>query len=809
MAIYLKHRNKYGCSAEDMNELIALHRSTACPGSNIPADIDEMEKLTSDLTVKHKEHLVCRCEKFRFDHERTCIFCGGPRENAKKYYTIPIAPRLQQLKEVSAFAKVLSRLRTHQPTRFIDDLHSSPAWVSFEEEVGKEAIALSYCSDGFNPFHHNITQGTYSIWAQSGLLLNLPPQLRMKKETTMLFGLIPGPHSPKSLNIYNEVLVRELLELEKGVPAFNSFTQKSTTLRARILYTVCDVPGNAKEQNRVQQNAKASCCHCCMKGIHSKILDKTVYPGGRIFLPLDHPFRHDVSFPTRSVEESVVINRTKHHEMTTATLCDRLEHEIRNEGKNNKARLQSIAQEHGRYGSCEWFRLPYLDMQEKHSPVEPMHAVKVVAEHITKMVNGDEDGPKVRAQERSMNRFVHCCPDQIYNIYVKEKKTLGQRNKKRRRDPSEGENEGDDSVDLETRYPKGKLPPAPFTLNNTEKKIADDRLSKLRFPPNFGDIPNTLFTKICGGIKTHTWHQLFTSGALRYCLRGLLGEEQRVSLCNFLKGLETLFQSPVEIANIDSMEENWHVVLCQLERDFPLAIQSYVMHLLHHLPKYIRHFGSPSNFWMFPYERFNKTLSEAITNSKNPELNAIKKMEMQWLLTLLESSGFLEPLRSRPVPRNDYQHLTFLHAGQFQPKPRQATQQEEEALKQLYKTPLLEDNNITVFHYARKAGSSSTTMYRDVVVEQSNSQYSASVVSCHFPTGQFVGVIQYFFCHQLQDRNELAFINWVGQPELCQQSMCSKVIRTEFQPPPVIWVSQLSQPLIYAWEDDHLWLPTI
>lgn len=58
--------------------------------------------------------------------------------------------------------------------------------------MGSKAIALSYCSDGFNPFHHIITQGTYSIWAQTGLILNLPAHMRVKTGTTLLLGLISG-----------------------------------------------------------------------------------------------------------------------------------------------------------------------------------------------------------------------------------------------------------------------------------------------------------------------------------------------------------------------------------------------------------------------------------------------------------------------------------------------------------------------------------------------------------------------------------------------------------------------------------------
>ena len=97
--------------------------------------------------------------------------------------------------EVPALAKLTNVLqRTGHQHRFIEDLHMSPAWSEFQNNMGNNSIALSYCSDGFNPFHHIITQGSYSIWAQTGLILNLPKDIRTKIGTTMLFGLIPGKY---------------------------------------------------------------------------------------------------------------------------------------------------------------------------------------------------------------------------------------------------------------------------------------------------------------------------------------------------------------------------------------------------------------------------------------------------------------------------------------------------------------------------------------------------------------------------------------------------------------------------------------
>ncbi|XP_052075815.1 uncharacterized protein LOC127713890 [Mytilus californianus] len=103
---------------------------------------------------------------------------------------------------------------------------------------------------------------------------------------------------------------------------------------------------------------------------------------------------------------------------------------------------------------------------------------------------------------------------------------------------------------------------------------------------------------------------------------------------------------------IDNFEKRWHEALCLMERDFPAALQTFFFHLLHHLPQYIRLYGPPRNFWMFPNERFNHTLTEAVSNNQYPELSAIKKVEVQWLITLLNSAGFFRPIKVEAAKLN-------------------------------------------------------------------------------------------------------------------------------------------------------------
>ncbi|XP_033758044.1 uncharacterized protein LOC117340391 [Pecten maximus] len=263
----------------------------------------------------------------------------------------------------------------------------------------------------------------------------------------------------------------------------------------------------------------------------------------------------------------------------------------------------------------------------------------------------------------------------------------------------------------------------------------------------------------------------------------MLGEAQRTTLCNFLVGLETLFKSPTDMATINTTEQTWHVTLCEMERDFPLSVQSFVMHLMHHLPQYIKQYGPPNNFWMYPYERFNKTLSESITNSRYPELSAVKKMEVHWLVTMLESAGFLGPLRSRAVPKTSDLH--YMHSGRFKPEVRKTTQQEKEALAQLYHSRSTANEDIQIFHYAKRTNGSTEVVLRYSCVDDPSQREKASLVACHLPQGQFVGQVQYFFTHQTGlDVNELSYVDWIGKPVKCSDSLFFMVRRTPDPAPP-------------------------
>jgi len=63
-----------------------------------------------------------------------------------------------------------------------------------------------------------------------------------------------------------------------------------------------------------------------------------------------------------------------------------------------------LCQKTGCKGPYSLRRLPFHDCY-MNTPVEPMHLMKNIAEHIVKMVSGISDSAKVRKEEEHRKRF--------------------------------------------------------------------------------------------------------------------------------------------------------------------------------------------------------------------------------------------------------------------------------------------------------------------------------------------------------------------------------------------------------------------
>ena len=319
-----------------------------------------------------------------------------------------------------------------------------------------------------------------------------------------------------------------------------------------------------------------------------------VYLEHRRFLPQHDPMRKETAnFPSKIVPRAPPVKKT----MAFVDAAN-AEYELATTLTKKKA----IAQKHGCKGSYSLRQMPYHD-RIINTPVEPMHLVKDIVEHIVRLLCGMEDSFKVRREEKMRGRF-----------------------------PTSWIQEGDDN-----------LPPAPFRLNPAELKIANARAKKVCVPLGFDWKPRAVFSSPVG-MKSHAWKQMVSTSILKYLLRGLLGARQRQTLFILINVLSQLCVEMVhmDITLLNSLEHDVHQALALLERDFPVSMHVCVFHLLHHLPFYIRRFGPIYGFWMYPYECFNSWLIRRIKNQHYPESTVIKSYRLR------ESAQYLHMANQLP-----------------------------------------------------------------------------------------------------------------------------------------------------------------
>ncbi|QRW21922.1 Transposase family tnp2 [Rhizoctonia solani] len=80
-------------------------------------------------------------------------------------------------------------------------------------------------------------------------------------------SIIPGPHSPKDLNSFLQLLINKLVELSQGVEAIDVVNKEVFALCAHILAAFGDLPAIAKLMEFVGHNGCFPCCLCKIMNI--------------------------------------------------------------------------------------------------------------------------------------------------------------------------------------------------------------------------------------------------------------------------------------------------------------------------------------------------------------------------------------------------------------------------------------------------------------------------------------------------------------------------------------------------------------
>ena len=155
------------------------------------------------------------------------------------------------------------RKRTKSPG-MLRDIYDGAVWQEFMSFDGQPFLseegnlALMMNMDFFQPFKHV----QYSLGAIYLTVLNLPRDVRNKRENMILVGLIPGPHEPKhDINSFLKPFVDELLMFWNGVTLCTNLKGR-IKIRCALLSVECDLPAGRKVCGFLGHSATLGCSRC-------------------------------------------------------------------------------------------------------------------------------------------------------------------------------------------------------------------------------------------------------------------------------------------------------------------------------------------------------------------------------------------------------------------------------------------------------------------------------------------------------------------------------------------------------------------
>ena len=139
----------------------------------------------------------------------------------------------------------------------------------------KEArnLTLMVCADGVNPWKN--TDKNDSFFFVVIAVLNLPPEIRMKRENLILYGIVDA--KPKDSHLVYNLLVNELMTMWGGVTCWDASKDERFTLRAMMLVGLFDYPGLCDACLQSNEGAIAGCIKCTLTGGYVRALRDVKY----------------------------------------------------------------------------------------------------------------------------------------------------------------------------------------------------------------------------------------------------------------------------------------------------------------------------------------------------------------------------------------------------------------------------------------------------------------------------------------------------------------------------------------------------
>ncbi|XP_022019939.1 uncharacterized protein LOC110920001 [Helianthus annuus] len=468
------------------------------------------------------------------------------------------------------------------------------AWKHFDDLYPKFAddsrsVRLGLSSDGFNPFSNMTT--THK---------QLPLSL-----------LIPGPKSPgKDFDVFLRPLVDELKVLWRdGDEAYDGYSKAPFTLYAAVIWTISDFPAYVYLSGWSTMGKFA--CPICLEDTRSnRIRGKQCYTGHRCFLGKTHRWRKNLEFDGK--QEKRQRPRQFTGDDILRQVADILTCTTGKAPSNEDRKRKRGSDELNWSKKSILFELPYWSKLLVRHNLDVMHIEKNVCDNIVGTLLNDP----VKSKDTTKARL------DLEDLNIRKEQWLTERN---------------------GRFEK---PHANFTLTKDECVAFCKFIKSVRLPDGYASNISRCVTdhNTLGRMKTHDCHVSLPK-ILPVAILPFLNKDIRETLIQFCQFVQKICSKTLYAKELEDMKTGIVIILCKLEKIFPPAFFTIMVHLCVHLPEEALLGGPVSQRWMFGIERCMGTYKGYIRNFARPDGSITEAYVVDEAVTFL--SRYVDDIETR------------------------------------------------------------------------------------------------------------------------------------------------------------------